>query len=55
MNVVDGDLIKLALNGTFDVIVHGANCQCTMGAGIAKAIKATFPEAYEARPGNSQR
>ena len=48
MNVVHGDLLKLALDGTFDVIVHGCNCQCTMGAGIAKAIKSTFPEAYDA-------
>jgi O-acetyl-ADP-ribose deacetylase (regulator of RNase III) len=48
MNVVEGDLIKLALNGSFDVIVHGANCQCTMGAGIAKAIKSEFPEAFQA-------
>lgn len=43
-----GDLIELALNGNFDVIVHGCNCFCTMGAGIAKQIKATFPEAYKA-------
>ncbi len=48
MNIVHGDLLKLALNGSFDVIVHGCNCQCAMGAGIAKAIRATFPEAYEA-------
>jgi O-acetyl-ADP-ribose deacetylase (regulator of RNase III) len=48
MNVVRGDLIKLALDGQFDVIVHGCNCQCTMGAGIAKAIKAMFPEASAA-------
>jgi O-acetyl-ADP-ribose deacetylase (regulator of RNase III) len=48
MKVVEGDLIKLALAGSFDVIVHGANCQCTMGAGIAKAIKLEFPEAFEA-------
>jgi O-acetyl-ADP-ribose deacetylase (regulator of RNase III) len=32
---VDGDLIKLALKGEFDVIVHGCNCFCQMGAGIA--------------------
>lgn len=43
-----GDLIKLALEGEFDVIIHGCNCQCAMGAGIAKTIKATFPEAYKA-------
>src|SRR5215475_5055243 len=48
MKVIKGDLIKLALDGRFDVIVHGCNCQCTMGAGIAKSIKETFPEAYEA-------
>jgi len=48
MNVITGDLIKLALDGKFDVIIHGCNCQCTMGAGIAKAIKAQFPEAYAA-------
>ena len=46
--VVRGDLIKLALDGVFDVIIHGCNCQCAMGAGIAKAIKTTFPEAYKA-------
>ena len=48
MNVTEGDLIKLALDGRFDVIVHGCNCQCVMGAGIAKTIKQTFPEAYKA-------
>ncbi len=48
MKVVEGDLLKLAIDGRFDVIVHGCNCQCTMGAGIAKAIKAEFPEAFTA-------
>ncbi|MGD9106723.1 MAG: macro domain-containing protein [Desulfobacterales bacterium] len=48
MKIIKGDLIKLALEGKFDVIVHGCNCYCTMGAGIAKAIKSEFPEAYEA-------
>jgi O-acetyl-ADP-ribose deacetylase (regulator of RNase III) len=48
MNVVHGDLIKLALGGEFDVIIHGCNCQRAMGAGIAKSIKKAFPEAYEA-------
>lgn len=48
MRVVKGDLIALAFDGKFDVIVHGCNCQCTMGAGIAKYIRAAFPEAYEA-------
>ena len=48
MNVVEGDLIKLAQEGEFDVIIHGCNCFCAMGAGIAKGIKQAFPEAYQA-------
>lgn len=48
MTVLRGDLLALAMEGHFDVIVHGCNCFCTMGAGIAKQIKASFPEAYEA-------
>jgi len=46
MKTIQGDLIKLALNGKFDVIVHGCNCFCTMGAGIARQIASIFPEAY---------
>ena len=41
-----GDLVRDA--GDFDVIVHGCNCFCTMGAGIAKQIKKAFPKAYQA-------
>ena len=48
MKVVRGDLVKLALDGHFEVIIHGCNCQCAMGAGIAKATKQAFPEAYDA-------
>ena len=48
MKVIQGDLVQLALEGRFDVIVHGCNCFCTMDAGIAKSIKAAFPEAYAA-------
>ena len=48
MNTIEGDLITLALKGQFDVIVHGCNCFCTMGAGIALAIQDEFPEAYAA-------
>lgn len=48
MKTVQGDLLKLAMDGKFDVIVHGCNCFCTMGAGIAKTIKQKFPEAFEA-------
>lgn len=48
MNVIDGDLIELAKKGYFDVILHGCNCFCTMGKGIALAIKNEFPDAYKA-------
>ncbi|MGI9471747.1 MAG: macro domain-containing protein [Rubripirellula sp.] len=47
MPTIQGDLLKLAADGTFDVIVHGCNCHNTMGAGIAKSIKEKFPAAYE--------
>jgi len=48
MKRMEGDLLKLAQDHHFDVIVHGCNCFCTMGAGIAKGVKHIFPEAYEA-------
>lgn len=38
----DGDLIKLAKEDYFDVITHGCNCFCTMGAGIAVVMKENF-------------
>jgi O-acetyl-ADP-ribose deacetylase (regulator of RNase III) len=45
---IKGDLIELAKKGEFDLIAHGCNCFATMGAGIAKTIKANFPEAFRA-------
>jgi O-acetyl-ADP-ribose deacetylase (regulator of RNase III) len=45
---IEGDLIKLAAEGQFDVIIHGCNCYCQMGKGIALTIKDLFPEAYKA-------
>jgi O-acetyl-ADP-ribose deacetylase (regulator of RNase III) len=48
VRVVSGDLLEMAANGQFDVIVHGCNRQRTMGAGIAKQIKVRFPEAFDA-------
>ena len=42
INYVDGDLIKLAKEAKFDVIVHGCNCLSTMGAGIAPQMAAAF-------------
>jgi O-acetyl-ADP-ribose deacetylase (regulator of RNase III) len=39
---VKGDLIALAKEGKFDVITHGCNCVCTMGAGIAVPMAQNF-------------
>ena len=44
---IEGNLIDLAFEGNFDLIGHGANCQKTMGAGIAKEIAERIPQAYE--------
>lgn len=41
---IDGDLVRDS--DQYDVILHGANCQNIMGAGIALQIRAKFPEAY---------
>lgn len=48
MKIVEGDIIKLAIEGRFDVIIQGCNCFCTMGAGLARSIRHEFPEAYDA-------
>ena len=48
MKEIEGDLIALALAGRFDLIVHGCNCFCAMGAGIALQIRDRFPQVYEA-------
>lgn len=45
---IQGNLIELAKEGQFDVIVHGCNCMCTMGSGIAAQIRRHFPEAWDA-------
>ena len=45
---VRGDLLQMAMDGHVDVVIHGCNCQCQMGKGIALTIKRLFPEAYAA-------
>ena len=42
INYIDGDLIKLAQRGYFDVIAHGCNCHSKMGAGIAPQMAKAF-------------
>lgn len=52
ISIIKGDIINLAFreaniyNKSF--IAHGCNCFQTMNSGVAKVIRANFPEAYEA-------
>lgn len=41
-----GNLIDLAEAGKFDIIMHGCNCFCTMGSGIAREIRDRYPGAW---------
>lgn len=43
-----GNVIHTAQLGMFDILLHGCNCRANMGAGVAKQIKDTWPEAYAA-------
>jgi len=46
MKTVKGDLLALAKEGKFDIIVQGCNCHNVMGAGIARQIREEFPDAW---------
>ena len=46
MNVVNGDLLDMAENGDFDIVIHGCNCFSKMGKGIALSIKNKWPSVY---------
>lgn len=48
MKIEYGNLLDMAEEGKFDIIMHGCNCFCTMGKGIAKEIKERYPAAYAA-------
>ncbi len=47
LKIVYGDIFDHVENNKADVLVHGCNCLCNMGAGIALTIKNKYPEAYE--------
>lgn len=47
MNIIKGDLIKLAEQGAFRVIVQGCNCYNIMGAGLALQLKEKYPLVYK--------
>ena len=39
---IKGDIIKEALSGKYDVVGHGCNCFCVMGAGLAPQMAEAF-------------
>lgn len=41
-----GDLVEMAYDGYFDVIIHGCNCFNTMGSGIARTIREKCHDAW---------
>lgn len=43
-----GDICEALRTGEVDAIGHQANCFNTMNSGVAKAIRAAFPDAYVA-------
>lgn len=48
MKTVSGDLVQLARQGNFSIIVHGCNCFHVMGGGIARQLRDTYPEVFAA-------
>lgn len=48
MKTIKGDLIKLAEEGKFTVIVQGCNCFHIMGGGIARQLADKYPQVLEA-------
>ena len=48
MKTIKGDLIKLAEDGEFDIIIQGCNCFHTMGGGIAGQLATKYPQVLEA-------
>lgn len=48
INYLPGDIVAGFKSGYVEAIGHQANCMNTMNSGVAKAIRAEFPEVYEA-------
>ena len=45
LKTTKGDLLEMGRNNEFDIIMHGCNCFCAMGGGIAAQIAQQFPDA----------
>ncbi len=48
LNKVKGNLLDMAENGDFNIIVQGCNCFNVMGAGIARQIAERYPNVRDA-------
>lgn len=48
LNKVKGNLLDMAENGEFNIIVQGCNCFNVMGAGIARQIAERYPNVQDA-------
>ena len=48
MKTIEGNIITYGISGLFDEILHGCNCHCNFGAGLAKEMKQRIPQAYKA-------
>ena len=48
MKIIKGDLIKLAEQGKFDIIIQGCNCFHTQSSGLAKQLATKYPQVLEA-------
>jgi O-acetyl-ADP-ribose deacetylase (regulator of RNase III) len=46
LNTAKGDLLKMGRDNDFDIIMHGCNCFCVMGGGIAAQVAQQFPDAH---------
>ena len=47
VQIISGDLIQAFENREVQSIAHCVNCQGVMGSGIAKTIKAKYPEIFD--------
>jgi len=48
MFYIRSNIVNLAKSGQYKYVLHGCNCFCTMGAGVAKALSSQWPGILEA-------
>lgn len=47
MKIIQGDIFQLIKSEKYDILVHGCNCFCNMGAGFALYLKKHYPIVLE--------